>query len=76
MTNAPKPVVIFVPIPSAGSPEPLRRLRPAYPAKRCDQRWPLSQQIPHRYVPPASLIEALRRQGREALDMARSQRSG
>lgn len=74
MTNAPRAVLVFVPVPSAGNPEPLRRAKPIYPAKRADQRWPLNQSIP-KYTPPADQLDAIRRQSREVLDQARSQRA-
>ena len=69
--NAPKPIVVFVPIPVGGSVEPLRRTKPIYPTKRDAQRWPLQQQIPHRYMPPADQIAAIRRAGQELLKATR-----
>jgi hypothetical protein len=74
MTNAPKRVVIFVEVPSAGSIEPLKRMKPIYPAKAKRAQWPLTQPIP-RYTPPAGQIEALKRRGREVLDAVRAQRA-
>lgn len=67
--------IIFIPIPVTRSPEPLRRMRPAYPAKPRNAQWPLAQPIP-RFVPPADQIEAIKRAGKAVLDMVRSQRGG
>ena len=71
--NAPRAIVVFVPVPAAGSQEPLKRMKPIYPAKRSDQRWPLNQAIP-RYTPDPAQIAALKRQGREVLEQVRVQR--
>ena len=73
MTVGPPIQIVFVPL-RVGSPEPLRRARPVYPAKRGDQRWPLNQPIPLRFVPPASLIEDIRRRGKEMLEATRQAR--
>jgi hypothetical protein len=68
MTNAPRAIVVFVPLPAAGSPKVVRQVKPPpYPKGRPD---PLP-----RYTPPADQIEALKRQGREVLDMVRAQRT-
>ena len=71
MTGPPIQIIL---IPVAGSPEPLSRAKPVYPAKRCDQRWPLNQPVP-KYARDPAQIEALKRRGREVLDMVRAQRA-
>lgn len=71
MTNAPRAVVVFVPYPAAGSPEPLRKARPIYPAKPRQPQWPLPK-----YTPPADQIAEIKRRGQELLAMVRSQRGG
>lgn len=67
MTNAPRAIVVFVPVPAAGSQEPLRRAKPPpYPQVKRD---PLP-----RFVPPAQQLDAIRHQSREMLAMVRAQR--
>jgi hypothetical protein len=71
MTNAPASIILIpVPVPAAGSPKVVRQVKPTYPAKRCDQRWPLNQQIP-KYTPDPAQIEAIRRAGKELLEATR-----
>jgi hypothetical protein len=67
MTNAPRPVVIFVPL-EIGSPEPLRRIKPVYPKQRRDAPWPRRQAIP-----PLDRDE-LRRRVHETLRATRRER--
>ena len=65
--------IIFVPVPAAGSQEPLRRAKPPpYPVQRRDQ-WPHHQAIP-RYTPDPAQIEALKRGGKRCSN--RCARSG
>ena len=77
MTNAPRAIVVFVPVPAAGSQEPLKRMKPPpYPRQR-DQRqhWSQQHQAVPRYTPPADQIEAIKRAGKAMLEQARSQRA-
>jgi hypothetical protein len=71
MTNAPASIIFIpVPVPSAGSQEPWRRVKPPpYPTQRREppglrQAIPISQQI-----------DAIRQRGRELLAATRAQRS-
>jgi hypothetical protein len=75
MTNAPASIIFIpIPIPVAGSQEPLKRMKPRpYPVQRRDQ-WPHQQAIP-RYTPDPAQIEALKRQGREIIEQVRAQRA-
>ncbi len=74
MTNTPASIIFIpVPIPVAGSQEPLRRAKPVYPTKRCERRWPLNQPVP-KYTPDPAQIEALKRGGKALLEQVRLQR--
>jgi hypothetical protein len=73
MTVGPPVQIILVPF-DAGSPKEARRVKPIYPAKAARQHWPPHQAIP-RYVPPAGLIENIKRQSQALLEQARSQRA-
>jgi hypothetical protein len=70
--NAPTPVLIFIPVPAAGSPKCLRELKPPpYPMKRRD---PLRFQPIPKYTPDPAQIEAIKQAGRKMLEATRAQR--
>jgi hypothetical protein len=59
---------VLVPVPIAGSPKEMRRMKPVYPAKPKQPQWPL------RRVIPAQDIAAIKRPRRGMLEACRRQR--
>lgn len=74
MTNAPRAIVVFVPLPAAGSQEPLRRAKPTYPGPARSKHPHVPHQAIPCYVPPAGLIEEIKRRGKEVLEATRQAR--
>ena len=69
MMNAPRAIVVFVPVPAAGSQEPLRA-RQAATLSAGESATTLP-----RFVPPAQQLDAIRHQSREMfIEQARAQR--